>query len=248
MRILVIEDNPKMASAIAKGLQDNGYAADVSHTGFEGEELGAKSSYDAIVLDLMLPDRDGVEVCRNLRRRCVKTPIVMLTALSATEDKVAGLDAGADDYLAKPFEFEELLARLRAMLRRGEASEGRLLKCDDLELDVYTRQAKRGDQTFELSNKEFALLEYFMRNPNRVLSRTQIGEKVWDMNFEPSSNVIDVYISSLRKKIDKGIGAGGNAAPRAGDGGRGGGDGAEGASKTLIHTIKNAGYRFGVMG
>lgn len=222
MKVLVIEDNPKMAAAITKGLRDNGFAADESHTGFDGEELGAGGAYDAIVLDLMLPDRDGVEVCRNLRRRCIKTPIIMLTALSSTEDKVSGLDAGADDYLVKPFEFDELLARLRALLRRGEASEGRTIKCDDLELDLYTRTARRSEQSFELSNKEFALLEYLMRNPNRVLSRTQIGEKVWDMNFEPSSNVIDVYISSLRKKIDRG------------------------AERPLIHTIKNAGYRFGV--
>lgn len=223
MRILIVEDNPKMAGAIQRGLRDQGYAADVCHTGFEGEDLGAGESYDAIILDLMLPDRDGVEVCRNLRRRCVDTPILMLTALSSTEDKVAGLDAGADDYLAKPFEFEELTARLRALLRRGEASEGRFLSCDDLELDLYTRQAKRGEKEHELSNKEFALLEYLMRNPNRVLSRTQIAEKVWDMNFEPGSNVIDVYISSLRKKIDRHTEA------------------------PLIHTIKGAGYRFGVM-
>lgn len=223
VKILVIEDNPKMASAIAKGLRDNGFAADVSHTGFEGEDQGASGQYDAIVLDLMLPDRDGVEVCRNLRRRCVKTPILMLTALSSTNDKVSGLDAGADDYMVKPFEFEELLARLRALLRRGEATEGRTLRCDDLELDLYTRTAKRGERAMELSNKEFALLEYLMRHPNRVLSRTQIGEKVWDMNFEPSSNVIDVYVSALRKKIDRG------------------------EIRPLIHTVKNAGYRFGVL-
>ncbi len=223
MRILVIEDNPKMAQAIQKGLQANGYAVDVSHSGFEGEEKAVLEPYDLIILDLMLPDRDGVDVCRNLRRRCVETPVIMLTALSGTDDKVAGLDAGADDYLTKPFEFEELLARVRAMLRRGEASEGRVLECDDLKLDLYTRMATRGEQEFELSNKEFGLLEYLMRNPNRVLSRTQITEKVWDMNYEPGSNVIDVYISSLRKKIDRGY------------------------ERELIHTIKGAGYRFGIM-
>ncbi len=223
MKILIIEDNPRMAASLAKGLREHGYAVDVCHTGFEGEEAAAGSAYDAIVLDLMLPDRDGVEVCRNLRRRCVNTPVVMLTALSSTEDKVAGLDAGADDYIAKPFEVEELLARLRALLRRGEATEGRFLKCDDLELDLYTRVAKRNESPVELSNKEFALLEYLMRNPNRVLSRAQIGEKVWDMNFEPVSNVIDVYISSLRKKLDREV------------------------HRPLIHTIKNAGYRFGVL-
>jgi DNA-binding response OmpR family regulator len=223
MRVLIIEDNPKMAAAVQKGLRENGYVADVSHTGFEGEDLGASQSYDAIILDLMLPDRDGVDVCRNLRRRCVSTPILMLTALSGTDNKVAGLDAGADDYLTKPFEFQELLARLRALLRRGEASEGRFLKCDDLQLDLYSRRASRGETDVELSNKEFALLEYFMRNPNRVLSRTQIAEHVWDMNFDPMSNVIDVYVAALRKKLDRNF-------PRE-----------------LIHTVKNAGYRFGVM-
>ncbi len=223
MRILVIEDNPKMAAGIERGLRENGYAVDVSHTGFEGEDLAAGGQYDAIVLDLMLPDRDGVEVCRNLRRRSVDVKVLMLTALSSTEDKVSGLDAGADDYLTKPFEFEELLARLRALLRRGEASEGRVIKCDDLELDLYTRVATRGETSEELSNKEYALLEYLMRNQNRVLSRAQIGEKVWDMNFDPGSNVIDVYISALRKKIDRGF------------------------ERELIHTVKGAGYRFGIM-
>ena len=223
MRILIIEDNPKMASAIQKGLQAHGYAADVSHSGFEGEDMAVIESYDLIILDLMLPDRDGVDVCRNLRRRCIDTPVIMLTALSGTDDKVAGLDAGADDYLTKPFEFDELLARIRAMLRRGEASEGRTLECDDLVLDLYTRVAKRGEMEHELSNKEFGLLEYLMRNPNRVLSRAQITQKVWDMNYEPGSNVIDVYISSLRKKIDRGF------------------------DTELIHTIKGAGYRFGIM-
>lgn len=223
MRVLIVEDNPKMALAIQTGLKENGFAADVCHTGYEGEDLAAIEPYDVIVLDLMLPDRDGMEVCSNLRRRKISTPIIMLTALSSTDDKVTGLNAGADDYITKPFEFEELLARIRAMLRRGEATESRTLRCDDLVLDLYTRRATRGEQTFELSNKEYGLLEYLMRNQNRVLSRTQIGEKVWDMNFEPSSNVIDVYISSLRKKVDRGF------------------------DRELIHTIKGAGYRFGIM-
>jgi DNA-binding response OmpR family regulator len=223
MRVLIVEDNPKMAGAIQKGLRSHGYAADVTHSGFEGEDLACIESYDLIILDLMLPDRDGVDVCRNLRRRCVETPVLMLTALSGTDDKVAGLDAGADDYLTKPFEFEELLARIRALLRRGEATEGRMLECADLRLDLYTRTARRGETEHELSNKEFALLEYLMRNPNRVLSRAQITEKVWDMNYEAGSNVIDVYVSALRKKLDRGF------------------------EKELIHTIKGAGYRFGVM-
>jgi DNA-binding response OmpR family regulator len=223
MRVLVIEDNPKMAEAVQRGLREHGFAADISLSGFEGEDLAAVEPYDVVILDLMLPDRDGVEICRNLRRRQVSTPILMLTALSSTEDKVAGLDAGADDYLAKPFEFEELLARVRALLRRGEASQGRFLECDDLKLDLYTRRATRGDVEIDLSNKEFALLEYLMRNPNRVLSRTQISEKVWDMNSDPSSNVIDVYVSALRKKLDRGF------------------------ARELFHTVKGAGYRFGVM-
>jgi len=223
MRVLIIEDNPKMAAAIQRGLREHGYAADACHSGFEGEELAASEPYDLVILDLMLPDRDGVDVCRNLRRREVSKPVLMLTALSSTVDKVAGLDAGADDYLTKPFEFEELLARVRALLRRGEASEGRMLTMEDLELDLYTRVARRGGVEHELSNKEFGLLEYLMRNPNRVLTRTQIAEKVWDMNFEPGSNVIDVYISSLRKKMDRGF------------------------ERELIHTIKGAGYRFGIL-
>ena len=223
MRVLVIEDNPKMATAVQRGLKEHGFAVDVAHTGAEGEELGAGGVYDMILLDLMLPDRDGAEVCRNLRRRGITSKVLMLTALSSTQDKVGGLDSGADDYLTKPFEFEELLARMRALLRRGEASESRTLKCEDLELDLYTRVATRGEMRVELSNKEFALLEYMMRNPNRVLSRTLIGEKIWDMSVEPTSNVVDVYISSLRKKIDRGH------------------------ERELIHTVKGAGYRFGVL-
>lgn len=223
MRALVIEDNPKMAKGIQTGLQEAGITVEACHTGFEGEEIAATQPFDVIVLDLMLPDRDGIEVCRNLRRRKIATPIIMLTSLAATEDKVQGLDAGADDYLAKPFKFEELIARIRALLRRGQATESKTLRCDDLELDLYTRRAKRGDQHWDLPAREFALLEFLMRSQNRVLTRSQIGERVWDLNFEPTSNVIDVYISALRKKIDR-----------------------EGHAR-LIHTVKNAGYRFGIM-
>ncbi|MGH7241854.1 MAG: response regulator transcription factor [Phycisphaerales bacterium] len=222
MRALVIEDNVKMAQGIQAGLEQAGFTIDISHNGAAGEDLAAAEPFDAIVLDLMLPDRDGFEVCRNLRRRKVSTPILMLTALTTTEDKVQGLDSGADDYLAKPFKFEELIARMRAMMRRHQSTETKILRCDDLELDMYTRRASRGGEHWDLASREFGLLEYLMQNQNRVLTRAQIGERVWDLNFEPSSNVIDVYISGLRRKID-----------RAG-------------SRPLIHTIKNVGYRFGV--
>jgi len=222
MRILVIEDNPKMAAAIQKGLSEHGYAVDSVYTGFDGEEKAAEHSYDALILDLMLPDRDGIEVCRNLRRRGVRTPMLILTALSGTADKVTGLDAGADDYLSKPFEFEELVARVRALLRRGQATESRMLRYEDLELDLGKRSAMRGGVKIRLSPKEFSLLEFLMRNPNRVLPRMTIVEKVWDMNYEPSSNVIDVYISSLRKKIDRDH------------------------EHPLIHTVVASGYRFGL--
>lgn len=205
MRILVVEDNPKVAVAIQKGLAVQGYAVDLADRGYDGEEAAVATSYDVIVLDLMLPDRDGVDLCKALRRRGVKTPILMLTALSGTAEKVKGLDAGADDYLAKPFEFDELVARVRALLRRGSATESSVLRFEDLELDLVRRTAKRKGESIGLTTREFALLEYFIRNSTRVLSRTQIGEHVWDMNFEPGSNVIDVYVSMLRRKIDRGF-------------------------------------------
>ncbi len=223
MRTLIIEDNPKMASAIQSCLSECGYTADVALRGFEGEEKATIDQYDVIVLDLMLPDRDGVDVCRSLRRRGVKTPILMLTALSATTDKVSGLDAGADDYLTKPFEFDELVARVRALLRRGAATESTRLTCDDLTLDLAKRVAVRAGEKIRLSGKEFALLEYLMRNTDRVLPRSSIVEQVWDMNYEPSSNVVDVYISALRRKIDRNF------------------------ERPLIHTVIGTGYRFGVL-
>jgi DNA-binding response OmpR family regulator len=223
MRALVIEDNPKMGRSIQAALKEAAFAADVCSTGAEGEDQAAERPYDVILLDLMLPDRDGLEICRNLRRRKVGTPVIMLTALGSTEDKVNGLNAGADDFLPKPFKFEELLARIRAILRRGQATEGKVLRCDDLELDLYTRRASRGGEHWDLPSREFALLEYLLRNQNRVLSRAQIGDHVWHLDFEPTSNVIDVYVSALRKKIDR-----------------------QGL-RPLLHTVKNAGYRFGVM-
>lgn len=221
-RALVVEDNPKMAAAIADGLRQAGFVVDTAASGRAGEELAAAGSYSVILLDVMLPDLDGITVCRNLRGRGIGTKVLVLTALDATAEKVAGLDAGADDYLAKPFEFEELLARVRALVRRGTPGEVRHLRCDDLELDLFTRRAVRAGQIIELSSKEFSLLEFFMTHPDRSLSRDQICERVWDMNLESSSNVVDVYVSALRKKMDRGF------------------------ARELIGTVKGIGYRFGV--
>lgn len=207
-RLLVIEDNPKMAAAIAGAMRKEGYHVDVVHVGFDGEEAILAGGYDLVILDLMLPDRDGLDVCRAVRGRRSRVPILILSAISATCDKVAGLEAGADDYMAKPFEFEELLARVRALLRRPPGlPEQERLRVADLELNVKRRFCTRGGgQAMPLTTKECALLEYFMRNVGRVLTRTQIGEQVWDLNYDPSSNVIEVYVSMLRRKIDRGHG------------------------------------------
>lgn len=218
MRLLVIEDNLKMAGFIKQGLVENGYAVDVATTGQDGEFMAATEPYDAIILDVMLPDQDGIITCKNLRRRGVTAPVLMLTALSTTSDKVKGLDAGADDYLTKPFEFDELVARIRALLRRGTAQESSALKFADIDMSLLTRTVTRGGHKIKLTAKEFSLLEYFLRNPNRVLTRTSIGEHVWDMNFDSDSNVIDVYVSMLRRKMDRDF------------------------DTPLIHTIKGAGY------
>jgi DNA-binding response OmpR family regulator len=222
MKLLVIEDEPQMRETLEAGLRQQGFAVDATGLGVDGEQLAVRNDYDLIVLDVMLPDRDGTDVCRNLRRGGRSTPVLMLTALSATDEKIDGLDAGADDYLTKPFEFPELVARIRAILRRGQATESHTLRYGKLELDLYTRRATREGKQVDLSNKEFMLLELLMRNPNRVLTRQFIGEKVWDMNFDPTSNVIDVYIAMLRKQIDRDF------------------------AEPLIHTIKGAGYRFGL--
>lgn len=205
MRFLVVEDNPRIADLLKRALEDEAYEVDLAHTGEDGFNLAMSTGYDGIILDVMLPDRSGVDVCRALRRGGRGTPILMLTALSGTDQKVEGLDAGADDYLTKPFEIDELLARVRSLLRRSEASEGSMLRYSDLELNLATRVATRGGNKIGLTAKEYALLEYFIRNPDRVLSRSRIGERVWGMDFEESSNVIEVYISRLRQKIDKGF-------------------------------------------
>jgi DNA-binding response OmpR family regulator len=203
MRILVVEDQKKTAQFIRKGLVEQGYAVDVVGDGREAESLAGVHDYDLIVLDVMLPGQSGMDVCRNLRKLKVQAPILMLTALSSTEDKVKGLDSGADDYLGKPFEFNELLARVRALTRRNRGGQKRL-KVGDLELDTAMRKAFRAGKEITLTAREYALLEYLMQNAGRVVTRTELAEHVWDINFDNESNVIDVYINFLRKKIDKG--------------------------------------------
>jgi two-component system, OmpR family, response regulator len=203
MRVLVVEDEVKMAGLLKRGLEEEGYAVDVLRTGTDALWAGAENPYDAIVLDVMLPDVDGFEVCRRLRAGGQWAPVVMLTARSAVADRVAGLDAGADDYVIKPFSFSELLARLRALVRRGASERPAVLRTGDLALDPAARRVTRGDVVVELTAKELALLEYLMRRPGEVLSRTRIIEHVWDFGYDGDSNVVDVYIRYLREKIDR---------------------------------------------
>ena len=205
MRLLIVEDERQIASFLERGLKEEGYAVDVVYNGNDGLDWAAAVEYDLIVLDVMLPGRDGYSVCRELRQRGVKTPVLMLTARDTVDDRVTGLDSGADDYLVKPFAFKELLARLRAITRRQGDSKSVELQLADLSLNTLTHSAQRGDRRIELTAKEYALLEFLLRNPNRVLSRTQIGEHVWNLDFVPESNVVDVYIRYLRKKIDDGF-------------------------------------------
>jgi two-component system, OmpR family, response regulator len=206
MRILVVEDELKMASLLRRGLAEEGYAVDLARTGAEALVKAGAVEYDVVVLDLMLPELDGVEVCRRLRKSGVWAPVLMLTARDSVADRVAGLDAGADDYLPKPFAFAELLARLRALVRRGSAERPAVLEVGDLRLDPATRQAWRDRIEIRLSGKEFALLETFMRRPGQVLSRYQLIEHVWDYAYEHRSNVVDVYVRYLRDKIDRPFG------------------------------------------
>jgi DNA-binding response OmpR family regulator len=221
MRALVIEDNAKLAHAIQKGLSDAGVPSDICLEGRDGEARALVQRFDVIVLDLILPDMSGLDICRSLRSRGVETPVIMLSGMGDPDDRIRGLEAGADDYMSKPFVFAELIARINAITRRAPGGSSNVLRTDTLELDLHTHEAKRGDRHWGLSSREFSLLEYLMRNPNRVLTRAEIGEHIWQMRIEPGSNIIDVYIAALRKKIE-----------RPGE-------------KTLIHTIKNAGYRFG---
>jgi two-component system, OmpR family, response regulator len=203
MRILVVEDDPKMAGLLRRGLVEEGHAPDVALVGDDALWMARAVDYDAIVLDLLLPGINGIEVCRRLREGGVWSPILMLTARDGVEDRVAGLDAGADDYLPKPFSFSELLARLRALVRRGSPERPALLEVGDLRLDPAGRQVWRGDAEIHLSAKEFALLETFMRRPGEVLSRDLLLERAWDYAYENRSNVVDVYVRYLREKIDR---------------------------------------------
>ena len=218
MRILVIEDEKKVADFIRKGLEEQSYVVDTAGDGSEGEKLAGYNEYDVIVLDVLLPKQDGWTTCKNIRSNGVKTPVLMLTSLGETEDKVKGLDLGADDYLTKPFAFDEFLARIRALIRRSAGGEATLLKLADLELELLERKVVRAEKDIQLTQKEFALLEYLLRNKKKVMTRTQISEHVWGIDFDTGSNVVDSYIKMLRKKIDKDF------------------------SPQLIHTIVGVGY------
>lgn len=218
MRLLLVEDENKVASFIKKGLEEEGYAVDHASDGQLGLMMGLDGVHDLIILDINLPGKDGLSVLQEFRQKKVTIPVLLLTVRAAIEDKVIGLDTGADDYLTKPFAFQELLARIRALLRRQAEAEPPLLQIADLTLDPARRLVFRGEKKIELTSKEFALLDYFMRNTGRVLTRTMIAEHVWDYNFDTMTNVIDVYVNYLRKKIDTG------------------------REPKLIHTVRGVGY------
>lgn len=203
-QVLIIEDEPKVALFLKKGLEENQFAADVMYNGIDGLSAAKAKNYDAIILDLNLPDIGGYEVCELLRKENTAVPVLMLTAMGTTDDKIAGFESGADDYLVKPFEFRELLARIKVLLKRSQpANFSAILKVSDLELNTDTKTVKRNGQTIDLTSKEFNLLELLMRNTGKVISRNEIAEKIWEINFDTGTNVIDVYINFLRKKIDK---------------------------------------------
>ena len=202
MRVLVVEDEKKMASFLQRGLKEEGYVVDIVFDGIAGFESAMVHEYDLIILDWMIPGMSGIDLCKKLREQNKKVPVLILTARDSTEDKIKGLDQGADDYLAKPFSFDELLARIRALLRRPRGIKDKtILKCGDVVLDLVKHAAFIAEKKIDLSRKEFALLEFLMRRKGEVVSRTQIGEHVWDLHFDPMSNTIDVYINFLRKKI-----------------------------------------------
>ncbi|MCX6300643.1 MAG: response regulator transcription factor [Bacteroidia bacterium] len=223
MKILIVEDEPKVASFIKKGLEENHFEADTAYDGLSAEKLARQYKYDLYILDLIIPGISGLDLCRKLKVLNPNTPVLMLTALGTTDDKLAGFDAGADDYLVKPFEFRELLARVKVLLKKinQPLETVNRLVAGDLELDLDKKTARRGSTLIDLTAREFSLLEYFMRNSGRVLSRNDIAEKVWDVNFDFGTNIVDVYVNFLRKKIDKGF------------------------DKKLIHTKIGFGYIFG---
>lgn len=205
MNILVVEDEPKVASFLKIGLEENGYSVNIARDGVIGECMFENGHYDLVILDINLPHKNGFEVCREIRKTDQHVPVLMLTALGTTKDKIAGFSSGADDYLVKPFEFSELLMRVRSLLKRASFSgaRNRILKFHDLELNLDKVEVTRGGKKIDLTQKEFSLLEYLMRNSERVITRSEIAEKVWDISFNTGTNVIDVYINFLRKKIDR---------------------------------------------
>jgi DNA-binding response OmpR family regulator len=219
VHILLVEDNRRLSDSLRRILQDDGYVVDMAYDGNDGEEMGMMSSYDIIILDIMLPGKDGMEVCRELRNKRINTPVLMLTARDALEDRVIGLDNGADDYLVKPFEVDELRARIRALLRRESSSKSGLLQVADLVLDPATHIVQRASIPIELTNKEFSLLEYLMRHPNHLITREMAEEHLWSYDHVIASNVVDVYIRRLRLKID------------------------DPSQVKLLETVRGAGYR-----
>ena len=219
MRVLVVEDERRLASIIKRGLIEEGYAVDAVYDGEEAQYMAETTTYDIIILDIMLPKKDGIAVCQDLRAKKINTPILMLTARDSVEDRVKGLDSGADDYVIKPFAFSELLARIRALLRRESLSKTPKIQVGDLLLDTLTREAWRGDRKIDLTTKEYSILEYFMSHPNMVITRTMLEENAWDYEYDSMSNIIDVYIRRLRRKVD------------------------EEGEDSLIQTVRGAGYR-----
>ncbi len=218
MKILVVEDEKKVARFLKLGLEAEDHQVDNAYDGEAGERMALSGQYDVIVLDIMLPKKNGIEVLRSIRSSGSATPVLILTAKGSLEDKVEGLDKGADDYLVKPFAFAEFIARVHSLGRRIGAKKSMTLKVADLELDTLTRKAKRGGKEIELTNREYALLEYFVRNVNRVLTRTVISEHIWEYNFDTGTNIVEVYVNKLRNKIDSD------------------------SEKKLIHTVRGAGY------
>ena len=218
MTILVIEDEKKVSRFLKLGLEGEGHSVEVANDGEMGERLALANKYDVIVLDIMLPKKSGIEILNSIRSKGVSTPVLILTAKGSLEDKVDGLDKGADDYLVKPFAFAEFMARIRSLGRRRGIETLTLLKAADLELDTISRKARRGGKDIELTNREFALLEYFIRNANRILTRTVISEHIWEYDFDTGTNIVEVYVNKLRNKVDSQ------------------------SEKKLIHTIRGAGY------